>query len=68
MNEIIGALPSETFSRAQKRSRAQMEAVSRLPKTVHIALEHAVHTNKRRRLLVGMNLESSLIRFKGAQR
>jgi hypothetical protein len=52
MTEIIDALPRNTFSRTQKRSRAQMEeAVFQLPETAHVALaralEHAVHTKKR---------------------
>ena len=62
MNEIIGALPSKTFSRAQKRSRGQMEeAVSRLPETVHVVLEQAAHTKKRRRLLVGTDPKSHMV-------
>jgi hypothetical protein len=50
MTEIIDALPGNTLSRTQKRSRAQMEqakeqAVLQLPETAHVPLEHAVHTD-----------------------
>ena len=37
------------------------EDVSQLPEAVHVALKHAVHTKKRQRLLMGMNLESSMV-------
>jgi hypothetical protein len=48
MKDIKDALPKETFSCAEKRSRAKLEeAVCQLPETHLALLEHAARTKKK---------------------